>query len=418
MTLANTYQRFYLVLLSLLLVLGCVTYYLTIRYVLIHQVDNDLRIEQQELMDFVHLHDSLPAPSHYRDQYFSWQAVAGVQDVPKRRVQNGRVLDTHDGEWEPARTLMFPVQVRGRPYLVNVSKSLEQTENLLWLIFWVTAGSVAVLVAGLVLGNRFLLRRIWHPFYETLDYLGNFRLYAPTSGKPPASRIDEFALLSRSVDEMTSKMQKDYFALQQFTDHAAHEMQTPLAVIKGKLDLMMQDPSLGARQLEQMQQLQQSVSRLNRLNQALLLLTRIENQQFLEKEMVGLGELVEEKMESWQEWIRQHELEVGLDLQPGTAYIHPFLAESLVNNLISNAVRHNIPGGEIHVQSAQGLLRVKNTGRAQPLDPERIFQRFVKQYPSEGVGLGLAIVKEIVDMSGMNIRYDYAEGTHTFTVTF
>jgi signal transduction histidine kinase len=155
-----------------------------------------------------------------------------------------------------------------------------------------------------------------------------------------------------------------------------------------------------------------------RLNHSLLLLTRIENRQFLEKEPVELKALVDAKMELWQEWIREHDLEVVLELQPETVWMHPFLAESLVNNLLSNAVRHNIPRGAILVTLLPGLFSVKNTGQRGALDPKGLFQRFQKQYPSEGVGLGLAIVKEIVEMSGMEVRYSYEEGAHTFTVTF
>jgi signal transduction histidine kinase len=424
MTLASTYQRFYLVLLGILLALGCVTYYLTIRYVLIHQVDNDLRVEQQEILDFARQHDSLPAPSHYRDQEMTWQ-TATVAPCPDsgsgrhgRNFQNTRTWNPRGREWEPTRSLIFPVTIKGLRYCVTVSKSLEETEDLLWLILWVTAGSVGVLVLGLFLGNRFLLRRIWHPFYATLEYLGNFSLSGRAVAPPGVSRIAEFALLSRSVEEMTGKMQKDYMALQQFTDHAAHEMQTPLAVIKGRIDLMMQEPGLGSRQLEQMQQLQRSVSRLNRLNQSLLLLTRIENRQFLEKESVALKPIIEEKIETMQDWIKAQQLTISLDLEEASLMMHPFLAESLVNNLMTNAVRHNVSGGSLVVELGAGYLRVANTGPSERLDEGRLFQRFMKQHPSEGVGLGLAIVKEIADLSGMGVSYTFESGRHTFTVTF
>jgi signal transduction histidine kinase len=412
MKLATTYQRFYFVLLGILLVLGCLAYYVTIRYVLIHQLDNDLKIEQAELEDFVRLHDSLPAPSHYRDQQLDWMPAPGK--AQPRRFENASGLNRHRTERDPLRRVVFSVQVKGVDYTITISKSLEETEDLLWLILWVTAGSVLILVAGLYLGNRFLLRRIWHPFYQTLDYLRGFSLSGHPPGSPGVSRIDEFALLSRSVEDMTAKMQRDYLALQQFTDHAAHEMQTPLAVIMGKLDLMMQEPGLGARTLEGMQQLQQAVGRLSRLNQSLLLLTRIENRQFLEKIPVELKTLVEEKLD----WLREHHLKVIPELQSCTVLMHPYLAESLVNNLLSNAVRHNIPDGEIVIILLPGMFSVCNTGPAEALDTSRLFQRFQKQHSSEGVGLGLAIVKEIVEMSGIAIKYSFDDEAHTFTVTF
>lgn len=420
MKLASTYQRFYLGLLCILLAAGCLAYYLSIRYLLTHQVDNDLKIEQQEFLDFIQAHDSLPPPSHYRDQQLEWREAAGDSTCvnSRRRFERGFGRDGHDHGWEPIRKLVFFQRVKGKTYEVTISKSLEETEDLLWLILWVTAGSFLVLLAGLYVGNRFLLRRIWQPFYNILEYLGHFSLSGPAREKPPVPAIDEFALLYRSVEEMTGKVQRDYMTLQQFTDHAAHEMQTPLAVIKGKLDLMMQHPGLDEYQYQQIQQLLHSVGRLSRLNQSLLLLARIENRQYLEKEPVALKALIEEKLDDWQEWIRDHGLTVRASLHDVTVQMHPFLAESMVNNLLSNAVRHNVHGGEIEIVLLVDALTVVNTGQSGPLDAERLFLRFQKQHPSDGVGLGLAIVKEIVDLSGMDIRYDFQEGKHRFTVLF
>jgi signal transduction histidine kinase len=438
MTLANTYQRFYIILLCLLLAMGCLAYYLTIRYVLIHQVDNDLKIERQELLDFVQLHDSLPAPSHVRDQELDWapgQAPASTgqpaqeegrgyghhsehEDYDNRVFENAMGTREHGRGQEAIRRLRFPVQVRGQWYDIRISKSLEETEDLLWLILWVTVGSLGILILGLYLGNRFLLRRIWGPFYHTLEYLKKFSLSDPPPDSLVSSRIDEFALLNRSVQDMTAKMQSDYLALQQFTDHAAHEMQTPLAVIKSKLDLMMQHPGLDQVTLEQMNQLLVAVGRLSRLNQSLLLLARIENRQFLEKETLDLSVLIEEKIDLFQEWIAQFDLSVTQVLEEVKVEMHPYLAESLINNLLSNAVRHNVKGGVINIILTPGSLRVSNTGQNGPLDNERLFHRFQKQFPSEGVGLGLTIAKEIAELSGMHLRYFYSDGLHTFMVIF
>ena len=189
-------------------------------------------------------------------------------------------------------------------------------------------------------------------------------------------------------------------------------------MIKSKLDLMMQHPGLDQVTLEQMNQLLVAVGRLSRLNQSLLLLARIENRQFLEKESLDLRVLIEEKIDLFQEWIAQFDLGVTLVLEEVRVDMHPYLAESLINNLLSNAVRHNVKGGEIKIVLTPGSLRVSNSAGNGPLDNDRLFQRFQKQFPSEGVGLGLTIAKEIVELSGMHIRYLYSDGLHTFMVLF
>ena len=95
------------------------------------------------------------------------------------------------------------------------------------------------------------------------------------------------------------------------------------------------------------------------------------------------------------------------------------LFESLVNNLVVNAIRHNRPEGEIKLRVTRRSLIISNTSSEPALDPRLLFNRFYR--PSEktkGNGLGLAIVKSICDYHGWQVAYHYEEGQHFFTVTF
>lgn len=98
---------------------------------------------------------------------------------------------------------------------------------------------------------------------------------------------------------------------------------------------------------------------------------------------------------------------------------HEVLLESMLKNLVVNAVRHNHPGGDILLTLCDGRLVVSNTSDEPPLDTHHLFERFRQSTPSrKGNGLGLAIVKSICDYHGWRITYAHRSGRHEFCVDF
>ncbi len=154
--------------------------------------------------------------------------------------------DPHHGDNEPYRELVFSVNLGGQFYTVSVGKSEEETEDLLELIMMITAGMILLLLGTLFLANRLLLRRIWQPFYRTLGGMREFNLSSRQPLPAGDTDIEEFRNLDEATRQMTQQILKDYEMLKNFTDNASHEMQTPLAIINSKLDLLIQDPAMRA----------------------------------------------------------------------------------------------------------------------------------------------------------------------------
>ncbi len=230
MKLFDKYSRVNIMASILALLVGSVAYYFIIRSVLIRQLDSTLRVEEAEILDFVKTRDRLPEPANYRDQQISFIAVA----APVRR----RFIDTiwmENGRRGPrekvVRQLLFPVIAGGQAYTVTVAKSEMETEDLLGGISVVTGGMILLLLGGIFFSNRWLLRRIWQPFYTTLEAMRQFNLSSKKPLPVADTRIDEFRNLDIAAVQMTQKIMKDYEMLKNFADNASHEMQTPLAII-------------------------------------------------------------------------------------------------------------------------------------------------------------------------------------------
>jgi signal transduction histidine kinase len=265
--------------------------------------------------------------------------------------------------------------------------------------------------------NRIVLKQLWKPFYSTLDAVSNFKVVKDQALNFTATSTDEFSFMNNILNETTLQAQKDYRILKEFTENAAHEMQTPLAVIRSKLDLLIQDEDLKESQSRTVQTSYKAIEKLSKLNQSLLLLAKIENRQFEETETIDLKKKLEEKIEEFNELWESQELSVVVQLKPVHQSMNAELAEILLNNLLSNAIRHNIEGGCIRIELTTEGLIVENTSHHSELDHNRLFNRFYKPAANnEFNGLGLSIIKQICNVSGFNIAYSYKKNMHRFMI--
>lgn len=415
MRLFTKYNRVNIVASILALLLGSITYYFTVRYVLVSQLDDNLRTEEAEVLDHVRTRDALPEPANYRDQQVRFEAAEGPV---RRKFYHTRLAVERKEKEEPFRELRFSVKVAGQWHTVYIAVSEEATEYLLMWIMVVTAGMIALFLSILFIANRLLLRRLWQPFYQTLNGIRAFNLSSPELLPAQGTDIDEFRNLDEAIRQMTNTIIRDYEMLKNFADNASHEMQTPLAILNSKLDLLIQDTGLGLEHHRPIQAMYDAIGRLRQLNQSLLLLTKIENNQFGYTESVDLVPLIETKLEQLEDPVRDRRLAVHTHLSPLQLPMNGYLADILLNNLLTNAIRHNQDGGQVDIRLQERKLRVSNSGAALGFDPARIFDRFIKGAHSGGTGLGLAIVRQICDNYHFGLEYSFADEVHTVELTF
>lgn len=318
------------------------------------------------------------------------------------------------------RQLSHVVAVKGVPYQITIRKSQEQKSALVANVTWIMLLVFGGLFAVMMLFNWFISKKVWQPFRETLQKIRTMEL-----GKMPAVRFDqttteEFSELNASLNTMTQKIYNDYRSIKEFTENAAHEMQTPLAVAQSKLELLLQDESLQESQGEAIAQASTAMGRLSKLNQSLLLLAKIENNQFVAMEPVSMAEITRKYLRQFDEIIQDKGLQVQTDFWANFfVWVHPFLADSLVSNLLGNAIKYNYTGGEIQVSITEKAFCVANTSRLPAIDGEQLYKRFHTggNTGDPSTGLGLAIVKGIADNHHLAIAYEKEGKTHRFCLT-
>ena len=265
--------------------------------------------------------------------------------------------------------------------------------------------------------NRYLSRQLWRPFYRTLEQVKGFSVQQKTAPAFAPSDTTEFDDLNRSLEDMTGLLIKEYDSLRRFTENASHEIQTPLAIIRNHVDMLLRQPERSEVDYSHIQGISEAISRLSKLNKSLLLLTKIEHDQFPDAAHIDLKPLLLDKLVQLEPMLEDKQIAVTQQLDNTSAYLPPALADILLNNLLGNAIRHNIEGGKLDVTLTEKQLTITNSGPASQLNNKVIFDRFRKAgSAAESLGLGLAIVKEICDRYGLRISYEQEDGWHRMKV--
>ena len=381
------------------------------------QVDDDLQIERKEIETYAAKHDQLMEVVPIRHLVIQYTPV----DQPFRGIHFRNLVadDSSANDRDQFRVLDFGVKAGGHEYKVTVMKPLETTENLLWTILLFGLSTLLLLLAIFYFLNRAVLKKLWSPFFDALDKLKGFSVSRKTPLQLSPTPIDEFRKMNQILESATNKAQQDYLLLKVFTENASHEMQTPLAIIQSKLDLLIQDEHLSEEQSLVAQTVYESIQKLTRMNQSLLLLAKIGNRQFDETATFDLKEKVQKKLEAFQELWANENITVTSSLMNAPVRMNKALADILLNNLLSNASKHNFTGGRIHIGLTEAGLTVSNTSKDPELEPAHLYQKFYTAKKGAGnTGLGLSIVKHIADASGFMITYSFQDPQHTFIVNW
>ena len=307
------------------------------------------------------------------------------------------------------RQLQATVTARGQTYLVTVRQPyFEFNELAREMSISVIIGFLLLMALSVIVGLG-LSRRLWHPFYETIQQLGSVRLDAGNEPSFPQSNVREFSLLSRSLHDLTQKLRRQFLLQKQFTENASHELQTPLAVAAAELDFLLQSSHLTEADHVHLQRATNALSRLSQLNRSLLLLAQVENDQFSQNEPLNLSDLLAQSVKEYEPFFAHKHMAIQEAIRPDVYLrINRQLAGVMLTNLLKNVVRHGRLGGCVGIELTASALTIRNNGSPLPFADSQLFNRFVKDPARpDSTGLGLALVKQICDRYDLSLTYAY-----------
>ncbi|MBD0254461.1 MAG: HAMP domain-containing histidine kinase [Cytophagales bacterium] len=420
MKLLEKHSRSVLVANLLIILLGSVLFYLLFSYLVNRNIRHTLEERKEFARKKLAQSDSLYFYQDFSANVFSVKRLTTprIDAFSKEALLDTVIFDPVENEQTLFRQLTFEGVFRGTPYRVTVRRPIIAEVEILQGVLALTVLLTLLLVLALYYANRLVSKKLWRPFRDTLDGLRHYRIEETGSLPFPETDVTEFVELQGALRRLIERIRGDYFSLKEYTENTTHEIQTPLAIIRSKLELL-QDQDLTVKQLQLVNAANQAVTRLSRLKEALVLLVRIKNRQYINPEPIPLDKLLAERLVHFHELMEMKMLRVDAQTDvPVTLLINPLLAEILLDNLISNAIKHNVSGGTLAVQLTHHHLVVRNTGEAPRQPTAAFFDRFVKSDPgSKSLGLGLAIVKAICETNGLEVGYTFTDGLHQVSIT-
>lgn len=323
-------------------------------------------------------------------------------------------------ETEPARvfTTIFRDHYGAFHELQVAMPTFEKDDLQLTMLRWLV--SLYLLLLVITVGTTlWVFHKSMRPLYTLLGWLDSYVPGRKAAPVPNDTDIREFRRLNESAQQAVDRSEQLFEQQKQFIGNASHELQTPLAVLQGRLEYLVDIAGLSEETMLELSKMQGTLSQAIRLNKTLLLLTRIDNGQFPESSDVDIAAMLRELQQMYADIYSEKQLRFSLDIAGSfTQKMNESLASVLLSNLLKNACIHSRDAAQVSISLRDGLLEVANDGDA-PLDATRIFERFYQGSKKEGsTGLGLALVRAVAGYYGMDLSYGFSGGMHRFRVRF
>ena len=366
--------------------------------------------------------DSLPSIDNgSNNQYFIKEVTpAYAMGRPAISYKDSMVYIVAKKETEPARilTTIFKDST-DRYYELEVSIPTIEKKDLRESIFHLIILLFLCLVLTFLLISAFVFKKTMKPFYQMLGWIEKNRLGSGSSGPQVDTSTTEFRKLNDALTKYAHHSEEMFQQQKQFIGNASHEIQTPIAVCINRIEMLMEDENLSESQLEELLKTYKTLEYVSKLNKSLLLLTKIENNQFSEVVEVDFNSTISLFLKDYKEVYAYKEMEIVFQ-QRGTfkAMMNHTLGGILVANLIKNAFVHTAAKGKIGIICSEEGIEFRNTADGGALDGEHIFERFYQfRKKEESMGLGLAIADAICKSFNLQIMYSWEDGMHSFRVS-
>jgi signal transduction histidine kinase len=405
---------------AILLIVAIPIFYLVLKKIMVNNVDENLvttktiivpklqyelanHLENKLVLSGYDIQYEKTQPEKFEDSMYTFESTATDHDP----LSSNRLLVSH-------------FYVNEEFYNLHITTSLTDKFSLAKRIIWVISVLLVALLLGLLIMNHMMTKKIWKPFYNTLNRLKAYRVDKQAILKLEKSPVIEFNDLNQAICVLTETSYRTYQTQKEFTENASHEMQSPLSVFQSKLELLMQTSPLNEEQASLIADMADASKRMLKLNKTLILLTKIDNDQFLEKENLSVKGILENLIKQYEFQISNQVMSLEF-VDEGDVQIeaNKTLIEILLGNLLSNSIRHNLSNGFVQIFLNEKELTIQNSGKPSALDRKKLFRRFQKEsHDTESIGLGLEIVNKICALYHYQIQYQFINQMHVFNLTF
>lgn len=309
--------------------------------------------------------------------------------------------------------------INGRHFYMSTYNIMIETNDITETVVQTMGGIFLLLLVFITITSRMVSKKILHPFHQSLEQI---RIFSFKKNKPltfAPTKTEEFLKLNDFLHKMSLQLLDDFRIVKEFSENISHEVQTPVSVIRGKLELLM-NSQINDQQAHLIEAAYRSNERLTKIVSSLSLLAKLENQEFKSIQKIDFSIIIKNILADYMELMEIKNISLESEIQPQVELsIDPNMAEMLLHNLLTNAIRHNQEPGTLFIRLDPKGLVMQNSGPVPKFDVKEYLERFKKGQPnSESIGLGLSIVQQICWIHGYVLDYRFDDSIHTLEIKF
>ena len=381
-----------------------------INRVALHNTDKRLLEKKEQVFDIIQQKGiqsfvSEGADDRYGSYNLLKEEFISIEPINQAQINN-RIENSYrkvEEETLEYRVLSLAFAVDGGTYLLEIGRSLatiRETSNTLQRYAAYFLVAVVLLTVFIDLAFVKILLRPLTLIIRRLQRIGHPETFKPNT--IPTSTSD-FVYLNSTINNMMLQVQEAFVKEKEFIGNVSHELLTPVSILQTRLENLLSDQELPEELMLKLVESKKTLHRLKRIIQALLLISRIENEQYLRDEEVSIKALVSDVTEEIEERLEVKQLTLELNMQEDFSFKGNYsLLFTMLFNVVNNAIKYNRPGGAITISGQptdKGYqLQVVDTGIGMPEDQlPQIFSRFKRLHAPDGEsqGLGLPIVQTV-----------------------
>jgi len=321
------------------------------------------------------------------------------------------------------RILSHVFEYNHKKYLLEIGKTLAAIDQYNAPLQRVALYALAGLILATLLIDLFFTRLLLRPLGIIIKTkLLNRKFPFKDSHPPVKTTTTDFRYLDDSIIDLMNKITAAFDKEREFTSNASHELMTPISILQNKMENLM-DAMPQEEVQEKIMGMMQTLNRLKKIIRSLLLISRIENDQFVRQDSVQAYSLVEEVRAELEDRIEAGCISIEINVSRSVTLhsLNRDLLFQLLYNLINNAIRYNKKEGSIRIYdnaetTEPYILTIEDTGIGiDKADLPFIFDRFKKggSTTTEGFGIGLSIVKSIAQYHGIELQLVSEKGLGT-----
>ena len=390
----------------LLIVIGiwAFLFYHTIVDEVYDNIDDGLKNQKIEIIREAFVHPDITKLDDFGVNQFQIIELTSQKYNPLNKLTTDMVFMPYDGEYEPYRVLRTGFKgIDKKNYSLTIRTSMMEEDDMLFnLAISLIVLYLLILASALVI-HQIVIRKALKPFNEILNQIKLYRLDKSIEVIKIKSDVKEFNSLEEEVLEMIERNEDMYHQQKLFIENASHELQTPLSVTINQLELILENGNLPEYEYLKIVDAKNALWRMVHLNKALLILSRINNEQYRTTEEVNFTEVLDGILNDLNPLIGSSNIQLQVVKEAHFVVLfNKDMATVLLSNLVRNAIKHNSSDKILKITSTSKALVLANSGVDIPLNPNLIFERFYKNGNAENSnGLGLSIVKSIIEKQNL-----------------